>query len=339
MNDVKLKDIAEESGFSVSTVSRILSGDRSRKMKEQTIRCVLDTAKRLGYYEEKRTRLYKADAALNIGCLFVSDHESILSPFFSEVLSGIKEEISQLSQFRNITFDLLLCEDDDFSSRIESKSLDAAVILGRSRSSTLELIRTNIANLIYAGLNPVGGMDEVLCDARDGMADAVRYLNGLGHTRIAFIGPTAKQSDVHNEFRYIGYQEGLALCGLEFDDRLVEDVYLSIQDGYEGASSLFSRIKPTAVLAANDNTALGVLSYLKDKGILVPDEVSVVGFDNIEVSSFFKPSLSTYDVPKKELGRFAVKFLIDRIDNPRNCDIRINVPYRFIKRDSSGRIL
>lgn len=338
MNDVKLKDIAEESGFSISTVSRILSGDRSRKMKEQTIRSVLDTAKRLGYYEDKRTRLHKADAALNIGCLFVSDHESVLSPFFSEVLSGIKEEIAQLSQFRNISFELLLSEDDDFSGRIKSGSIDAAVILGRARSSVLDMIRENVENLIYAGLNPVGGMDEVICDARDGMVDAVRYLYGLGHRRIAFIGPTAKQSDVHNEFRYIGYQEGLALCGVDFDADLVEDVYLSIQDGYEGASVLFSRARPTAVLTANDNVAIGVLSYLKDSGVAVPQEVSVVGFDNIEVSAFFKPSLSTYDVPKKELGRFAVKFLVDRKDNPRTCDIRINVPYGFMERDSSGRL-
>ncbi len=337
MNDVRLKDIAKEAGFSVSTVSRILSGDRSRKMRSQTIDRVLETARRMGYYEEKRTRLYKADAALDIGCLFVSDHESILSPFFSQIYDGIKEEVAHLSQFRNVSLELLLSEDDDFSSRLESGSLDAAIILGRARSSTLGLIRNNLDNLIYAGLNPIGGMDEVLCDARDGMAEAVRYLHGLGHERIAFVGPTAKQSDVYNEFRYLGYQEGMAICGLGMDDTLVEDVYLTIQDGYEGARALFSRTRPTAVLAANDNAALGVLSYLKDADVRVPDEVSVVGFDNIEVSSFFKPSLSTYDVPKKELGRFAVKFLIDRIDNPRDCDIRINVPYRFIERDSSGR--
>ena len=337
MKNVKLKDIAETTGVSVSTVSRILSGDKSRKMKEETIKEVLKVAGDLGYYSDKKKKLRNAIGKLNIATLFVSDHESILSPFFSEIIEGIKNEIDLLSEYMNISFEILSLGTSAFDRRLEEKTLDAVIILGRTKESVIEWIKGSVPNLIYSGPNSIGGMDEVTCDAREGIKDGVRFLFSKGARNIAYIGPTYLQNEILNEHRYMGYVEALADLNLVQDENLVENVFLKIDDGFEGARRLLERAKPDAIVAANDNVALGVLRYLEETGRKVPDDISVIGFDNIEVSAFSHPTLTTFDVPKRELGRFALKFLIDRIENPRERNIRISVPYQLIERESTKK--
>ncbi len=334
MNDVKLKDIASITGVSISTVSRILSGDKTRKMKEETVKEVIKVASALGYYSSKRKKLGKAIGRIRLAVLFVSDHESLASPFFSEIIDGIYGEVKALSEYMELSIEVLSLEEDGFLSHLESGEIDAAVILGRTNSFVLDTIKKNIPSLIYAGLNSVGGIDEVLCNVRDGIKEGVSYLKSLGKDKICYLGPGKKQG-LLNEYRYLGYIEGLADCGLEQDDNLIEDIYLSINDGYQGIRNVLSRAKPNAIIAANDNVALGALKYLEEAGVAVPDEIAVLGFDNIEMSSHSNPPLTTFDVPKKELGRFAVIFLIDRIENPRDRNIRICVPYELIEREST----
>lgn len=337
MNSVKLKDIAAATGVSVSTVSRILSGDKSRKVKAETAAAVLDTANSLGYYSTKKNKLRNAIGKINIAVLFVSDNENILSPFFSEIIEGITNEINGLSDYMNIAFEILSLGSDAFESRLCKKNLDGAIILGRTQESVIARIKDSVPNYIYAGLNSMGNMDEVICDAKEGIKEGVSYLYRSGARRIAYIGPTYMQNDVMNEYRYLGYVEALADLKLEHDETLVENVLLKANEGYAGAERLLSRSRPDAIVAANDNVALGVLKALASSGVRVPEEVSVIGFDNIDVSAFSSPSLTTFDVPKKELGHFAVRFLLDRIENPRERNIRITIPYQLIERESTRK--
>ena len=335
MNKVRQKDIAEKTGLSVSTVSRILSGDITRKMKDETVDLVLRTADEMGYYSFKKQKLQSSIPTVKMISLFVSDHE-VMNDFFSGILEGINREITETKKHMRIDYEAISIYDVDFKQKLESRNVDVAILLGRVRRDLLEVIRQSVPYIIYAGLNSIPGFDEVLCDAREGIREGVSHLYEQGHRRIAYIGPNCLQSEVRNEFRYMGYLEGLADKGIPIDEDLTENTYLSTADGYQAALKLLGRTTPDAIVAANDNVAIGVLRALKEKGFRCPDDIALLGFDNIETGAYTSPSLSTFDVPKQELGRFAVKFAIDRIENPRDNNIRITLPYVFVERESTG---
>ena len=336
MAKVLLSDIAQRCGTSVSTVSRVLSGDTSRKTSEDTRNKIVQCAQELGWFRERQMGVRRAKP-LSLAILFLSDHEDLDSPFFNAVIRGL-EAACQDMPGHSVSFKLLSHYDLDFFSDFESDHFDIAILLGRVRSDVLERIRRTSAKLVYAGLNPIGGMDEVICDARAGIMLAMRHLHDLGHRRIAYIGP-CHQRGVENEFRYEGYLEGLSQLGLPFDSHLVADSYLSSQDGYKSAQELFSSdAHPTAAICANDNLAIGVMKYLSDAGLRVPEDVSLTGFDNIEASAYLTPPLTTVDVPKRDFGRFALSLAIDRIDSGRDYDVRLSLPFRLIVRQSTREV-
>ena len=119
---------------------------------------------------------------------------------------------------------------------------------------------------------------------------------------------------------------------------LVVDSYLSSGDGYRKASQLFAASRPSAVICANDNVAIGVLKWLTDNGIGVPDEVSLVGFDNIEASAFLNVPLTTMDVPRKELGRLALLLVRERMESGRDYPVQLTLPFRLIERQSTKEV-
>ncbi len=332
MGKVTLKEIAERSGVSVSTVSRILSGDTSRKPSEETSRRVLMVAHELGFIESRTKSIRKARIPITLDAIFLSDHESLASEFFQKILSGIEHEIGRLAEEYNIRYSVIASSDSSFLSSLEG--LDAAIILGRGSDELIMEIRKRVPLLIYAGLNSIGGMDEVISDAEAGMADAVRHLYGKGRRVIAYVGP-ADTPEVLNEHRFRGYLEGLDSVGISRDGAVFESVHLSPQEGYEGTIRLLERTIPDAIVAANDNTAIGVLKALNEKGLKVPEDVMLTGFDNAEASAFLEPSLTTFAVFAEELGRFAAKIIVDRCLNERSYPIRINIPYSLIEREST----
>lgn len=335
---VTMKQIAEEVGVSVSTVSRILNQDESRKIKDETREKVLTIAKELGYFDKSLFSLSPSQKTNSfvIGCIFASDHESFVSPFFSSLLAGVQTEISELSSRCNITFYPINCTMENGLQTINEVKLDAAVLLGRTNIETISYLRMKVPYLVYAGLNSIGGMDEVICDAEEGVKVAVNNLYKLGHRHFCFIG--SKDGQVYNEYRYKGFVEALQNLNVGMNDTISIDCHLSVQDGFEAGKQLLTLERiPSAVVCGNDMVALGVSRALMESGLRVPEDVSIVGFDDIEAAAYFKPSLSTIGVPKQDLGRFAIKVLIDRLVNPRDYNVSLRLPYKYIERESTGR--
>ena len=332
---VLLADIAQRCSTSISTVSRVLSGDGSRKIAGITRDRIIETAREMGYFDEKLKTIGRS-SALSVAVLFLSDHESILSPFFSQVVEGIKAECGATGS-HSIDLRVLSLYDDGFFSELESGMFDITIILGRVKKDILERVRSSRSQLIYAGLNAIGGMDEVVCDAREGIANAVGHLHSLGHRRIAFLGP-CNQEDIENEFRYEGYRDGLKRHDLPFDEALVQDSYLSSDDGYAKVMQLVEASHPSAIICANDNLALGAIKGLSDAGLRVPDDISVTGYDNIEAAAYLNPPLTTFDVPKRELGRFALRLALERHDSGRDYNVRLSLPFALVKRKSAKEV-
>jgi DNA-binding LacI/PurR family transcriptional regulator len=341
---VKLKDIAKETGVSISTVSRILSHDTSRKANDQTITKVFEAAERLGYFSQKlapaRYMEYaKGDKTFSVACILTSEHESYVSPFFSALLAGIQQEV--ISQGENFphNFFVTYIKDPGFMHFIKNTRLDCAIMLGRTTLENIDMLKNLIPNLVYAGVNQIGhDIDEVICDAHLAVMSAVEYLINLGHRDIAFIGPTQVKHQVFNEHRYHGYLAAMEKHEIVIKEEYVVDTILTANDGYESMKSLIKKkTLPSAIFCGNDTVAMGVMKALDEHHITVPQKISVVGFDNIDTSSYLKPPLTTIDIPKKELGRLAVKVLLDRLETNRTYSLRVVLPFSLLERESCKR--
>lgn len=337
----KLKDIAAETGLSISTVSRILSNDPNRSFTEETVERVQEVAGRLGYFEKYRVRS-KALHAKNrsIACILTSDHETYLSPFFATLLEGVQEEVFRQSRHNPMTFHTLYIKDPSFSATLESTKLDGAIILGRTTNETIQSLKASIPTLIYAGVNRLeNGIDEVICDSENATLEAISYLVSLGHRTIGFIGHIPEKEEMINEHRYNGYLRALRKAGIPFNEGFVANTILTATGGYNATKKLIEQQTiPSALFCGNDTVAIGVLKALDDYQIQVPDDVSLIGFDNIEATSFTKPALTTIDIPKRDLGRLAVKTLLDRFESARSFPISVRLPFTLVKRDSCKEV-
>lgn len=341
MSVAKLKDIAKETGLSISTVSRILSNDPNRSFSDEAVAKVKEAAGRLGYFDKYRTRSKALlETAKSIGCILTSDHETYLSPFFATLLEGVQEEIFRQSSRNPLTFHILYIKDPSFSSFLESNKLDGAIILGRTPLDTIQSLKSVIPTLLYAGVNRLeNGIDEVICDAESATKTAVEHLASLGHRSIGFIGHIPQEDETINEHRFNGYLRALKRSGIEFNPSLVVNTILTATGGYQATKQLIDRDTiPSALFCGNDTVAMGVLKALDEAGIHVPNDLSLIGFDNIEATAFTKPALTTIDIPKKDLGRLAVKTLLDRIESKRAFPISVRLPFTLIQRESCKKV-
>ena len=329
---VKLKDISKECGVGISTVSRVLSGDRTRKIKESTEKLVIQTAQEMGYFAEKKQKIQCNEKEIKIVSIFLADHDNVLNPFFSEIFVGIKEQINLLSEYHKINYRVLSLYDADFESELIKFKPDIAILLGRVKKSVLSFVSEHVPNLVHAGVNSIKVVDEVLCEAKDGMREAVRYLASLGYTRIGYVGPV-KDEGIQNEHRYIGYLNGLNEVGFSFDSDLVNDSTLDANSGFNATKSICSRSDVDSLVCANDTVAFGAIKYINENKL----DIAVTGFNNEEISNFSSPTLTTFDVPKKELGNLAVVCALERLKNPRDINIKISVPYKLIERESTKK--
>ena len=178
----------------------------------------------------------------------------------------------------------------------------------------------------------------MICDAYEAIQSTVDYLVDCGHTRIGFIGviPTEGGKELVNEHRFAGFSGALARRDIALDMRYCKNVELKSEFAFEAAMELVKENSlPDALVCATDNVALGVISAFRKCGVRVPEDVSVVGHDGIDISGFFEPKLTTVYMQKSELGKFAVKLLVDRITGGHTIPVLIKLPHRLEVRDSA----
>ena len=338
---VRLKDIAQETGVSISTVSRILSGNGYRKEGDKNAQLVIDAAKRMGFFaKDSGHRMIvqgdKIQQNYSIGCILTSAHETFVSPFFSSMLAAIQQELSHWQDLIQYNLIVTSLTDPGFSHILKSENLDCAIILGRTSQENIVRLKETIPHLVYAGANKMNcSIDEVICDGYAGVQRAVEYFVGLGHRNIGFIGPVNQQPQLFNEHRFTGFTDALARSGLSVQPAHVVDAILTSTAGYEAAEKMLQTGNlPTAIFCANDTVALGAMRAFEDAGLHIPDDISLMGFDNIDMAQFVKPALTTISVPTWELGRLAVKVLMDRIETGRCYPLQVTLPFQLIERES-----
>jgi LacI family transcriptional regulator, galactose operon repressor len=333
-----ITEVARLAGVSIATASRVISeadypvsvGARER---------VLDAARTLDYVPNALARgLLKSQ----IPVVGVIVHD-ITDPYFAEVVRGVEDAASPAGYL------VITCSSERDAQRESSyvrllRSMRAAAVIfagsGLDDPELNEELPKHVAAMREHGaavvhLSPHAlGEPEIRVDNAGGIAAMTAALVGLGHRRIAFLaGPSSLY--VARE-RLAGYRRGLADAALEFDERLVVNTGFDHAGGALAVDTLLAGAAPfTAISAANDLLALGALRRLHERGIRVPDEVSVAGFDDISVAAMTAPSLSTVRLPLREMGRRGFQYA-DRLLAGAEPATEL-IPTEIVLRGSTGR--
>jgi LacI family transcriptional regulator len=323
-----LKDIARRAGVALSTASYAMNNNS--KIKEETRHKVLKAAQELNYIPSGIARSLKKQKTNTIGLFF----NSFGGPFFSSIIQGVEEVVVSNG------FDLVAisCYDSTTSTAfryLREKQLDGAIIMGPHVPD--ELIR-QVANKDF----PVVVLDRelkadyvynVLINNTQGAYDAVSHLAKLGHRKIAyFSGPSIVYN---NKKRLEGYQKALADHSIPFSPNWVIQGRFTEEGGYQAMKMLIgSNRLPDAIFSGNDEMAIGAVQAMKEANIRVPEDMAIVGFDDIRLASYIQPPLTTICHPKYEWGVMATHLVFQ--PEKMNDQNRIILPTELVVRDSCG---
>ena len=328
--NVTIRDVAKAAGVSTATVSNVLN--KTGKAGAGTHRLVLSTVKRLGYVPDVHARNLASQSRRTLG-IIVSDIEN---PFFPEVVNGFEMRARQLGYdaiFSDTNYDPRRTR--DAGARMMEHKVRGVAIMTSEISARLvqELARRKIA-VTFLDLAPIRGyMSNLRIDYASGVEQIVRYLHRNGHRRIAFVaGRPGLQS---NALRLEAYERCMHDLGLEPGPVLPGN--LRFEGGLD-AGMMIARMssKPTAIMAINDLTAVGVIKGLLRSGLRVPQDLSVTGFDNTRLAEYVNPSLTTVDVHRETLGRMAADALheLSSSQNPQGKEYHIGA--ELVVGDSTG---
>jgi LacI family transcriptional regulator len=328
-------DVAKEANVSFATVSRVVTG--KGYVSSATRERVVDAMARTGYVVNREARALAGGRHQVIG-LLVPDLDT---SYGWEILRGIDEELAATSyDLMLYTTHRRLTRESEFVHSLTQGSTDGLLmILPMDPGSYVDSIRRR--DFPYVIIDHTG-VDEqgpsVGATNRLGAIDAVNYLLSLGHRRIGFITGIPEMGCAQE--RLVGYQEALQQAGLPYDASLVEEGNFRQPLAYECTRRLLALPDPpTAIFAANDISAYGVMDAVRDAGLRIPDHISVVGFDDIPSSSHTNPPLTTIRQPMREMGRLATRMLFESIDDPKRDVERIALPTELVIRSTCRPIV
>jgi LacI family transcriptional regulator len=303
---VTIHHVAEAAGVSVSTVSRVLNNKAD--VAEDTYRTVQDVIEKLGYTSSLAARSLRSRRTNVIGLVLFD----IVDPFSVQVMSGVDQALRELNDYDLIVYSSvdarrkLAADRERRSVSILDNSITDGIIVVAPSAATF----TNVSPIVIIDPhNENPDYPAVIAQNREGALAAMQYLTSLGHQRIGFIGGRCElQSAVQ---RLQGYTDGLAQANLPLEPDLVQAGDYSKLTGFIGTQKLLSLSKPpTAIFAANDQSAFGVLQAAHEAGLRIPDDLSVIGFDNIPESSYSTPPLTTIDQSIEQMGYLATRLLV-----------------------------
>lgn len=335
---MSLKEIARRCGTSVSTVSRVLNHPdyhcADRNLQEKIWEC----ARQMKYLPNTAARNLKLGASLEpekartVDVFLTRFHSLDADLFFKELYDALQEELLQNGCHMGRLFtlpDITQRYKDLRSMQARGPSADGMILLGKCPAELISFLKNQYQSLVGIDRNPTNfDYDEVICSGTAAASAAMEYLISLGHKKIAYIG------DCSYEARYIGYYQSLISHKLPLDHANIYPTSQTRAEGYQMMEIILRKDSlPSAIFCANDSTALGVLAALKKsrRKKYVP---SVISIDNIREAEMASPSLTTIDIPKKEMSHHAVKILLDRMERGHREHIRVELPCRLIVRES-----
>lgn len=327
-----MRQVAERAGVSPTTVSHVIN--QTRFVSAATQQRVLVAMKELGYRPNILARSLRRGETHTLGLILPDS----ANPFFAEIGRKIEE-----AAFKE-NYSVILCNTEGDTAKelwyvdvLGKKQVDGIIFVGTGdqADSLLLLFDQEIPLVLVDRDLPEVEVDAVLTDNLLGGQQATSHLIDLGHRRIGCItGPSHLTPSAQ---RVTGYRHALEDAGLPVDEGLIKRGDFHPESGHTAALSLIALANaPTAIFVCNDLMAIGVLFAAAEVGRRVPEDLSVVGFDDIELASYTIPSLTTISQPKSQIGRTAVKLLIERIADKSRPVQRVLLSTSLIQRRSSG---
>lgn len=338
---VTQKDIAERAGVSTAVVSYVIN-DGPLPVADDTRERVLAAIKELGYRPNKYARglRAKADRAERQIGIVMGGEAVLLRPYYADILFGIYDEAYRQGQ--HIRFLHLFDELHDprlFNEHIHPEEISALILLAPDTSSANPQNQELLMQMLKR-IDNVVCLDQAIANVPSVMVDrlamartAVTHLIRLGHQRIAFVGSIAEQPS-----RFEGYRQTLLEHGLAYDDRLVIQAPHNLpEESYDNAHKLSNlKPRPTAVFAACDENAIGVIKGLSERGVRVPEDIAMVSIDDLELARFMRPALTTVRIPRRQMGVHALRMLALHETYPDTQPGSMILPTELIIRESCG---
>ncbi|MEX4589832.1 substrate-binding domain-containing protein [Haemophilus influenzae] len=308
---VTMKDIARLAQVSTSTVSHVINGSRfvSDEIREKVMRIVAE----LNYTPSAVARSLKVRETKTIGLLVTATN----NPFFAEVMAGVEQYCQQHQ------YNLIIATTGGDAKRLQQnlqtlmhKQVDGLLLMcGDSRfQADIELtisLPLVVMDWWFTELNA----DKILENSALGGYLATKALIDAGHRKIGIITGNLKKSVAQNRLQ--GYKNALSEAKIALNPHWIVESHFDFEGGVLGIQSLLTQSsRPTAVFCCSDTIAVGAYQAIQQQGLRIPQDLSIMGYDDIELARYLSPPLSTICQPKAELGKLAVEALLQRIKNP-----------------------
>jgi LacI family transcriptional regulator len=327
---VTLKDIAERAGVTSATVSMVINNKPN--ISDATRRKVMKIARELNYYPNVIARGLATRKSNSIGVIV----PNLASSFVVRILQGIKSTNRDVD-YTVTLFDTVGQKENEsqlFQRLARERRIDGAILIGTTvPEEEMKIFRDeSVPCIVVARRCDI--LDSVFVNNSQGARDATEFLIGKGHKQIACV--ICRKQNLPTEERLDGYKQALEKNAIPFSDSLVFDVD---DDSMEAGAQVFDNIRAVGVSAvfvpAGDMAAIGIIRQAKNKGISVPGQLAVVGFDDIPAAEVVEPTLTTVRQPKLEMGDYAINMIVDKLEGRESELKHKELPTKFIVREST----
>ncbi|HCW54207.1 MAG TPA: LacI family transcriptional regulator [Clostridium sp.] len=312
MGRVTLADVANEVNVSKTTVSMVLN-NKDINVSEETRKRIFEAAERLNYVPNSLARSLSTKKTYTIGLII----PNIENPFFSEMANAIETEAEKYS------YSMILCntfnnkeKEEEYVKLLISKLIDGVLIVPTGeKNKSIELLKSNNIPFVILDrqVDEVDDVNGVFCNSKEGIKLGVNYLLSKGLKKVAFVD--GDKYGIKNNSRLEYFCEIAKDLGI-FDEELALKNEISLKGGINATMELISKNKEIdAIFYGSDVMAIGGMKYLLRKGYSIPRDISILGYDNIDICSFVEPELTTIAQPIYKMGRESCRILIDEINN------------------------
>lgn len=335
---VTIKDVAKKAGVSLSTVSLVIN--KKSHIAPETRKKVEDAIAELNYYPSRTARVLASKKTSNLGFILSEDHFSRAEPFYTKVFLGAEFEARQFHYYILLTtVPKNFREGSHIPRFLLERNVDGVIMAGHVPQALVDYVQNLELPIIFIDYSPGRGkFTSVFMDNEGGAFEAVKHLIELGHKKIAFLGGDKSHPSMVGRFQ--GYQRALAEHNLPLVPNLIEneDPETTVESGCRAAARLFKRgVQPTAIFACNDAVATGCMKYLKESNFRIPEDISIVGFDDIEQDVLLDPPLTTVRVHKEEMGAVALRRMVEILEKKNSLTGQVLVPVELAVRRSTAR--
>jgi len=333
---ITIKDVAQRAKVSEATVSLVLNNKNN--VHEETRLRVLSAIEELNYHPQRAARGLASRKSGNIGFILTDDHFSRAEPFYTKIFLGTEFESRQHNYYILLTIVSRKFSAADIPRFLLEKNVDGVILAGHVPTRLIDYIQKLEIPLVLVDFHvPRCRASAVLTDNEHGAYVAMKHLIQHGHQRIAFVGGDLTHPSINERLQ--GYRRALGENGLGLDPAfaITDEAYTGSEDGYKAAKKLLAlNPHPTAIFAANDAMAIGAMKCIKEHGLGVPNDIAVIGFDDIEDDFHVEPHLTTMRVLKEEMGALAVRRLVEMIEADKPSLTTDRVPVELVVRESCG---